>query len=255
MSAALRDSLDVNQKPAFDESITKRQYHSYQPYSNVALGNNDEIRIAINQQDLYTFPAESYLYMQGTINKPATVTEEVLFVNNGAMFLFDEIRYELNSIEIDKIRNPGITTTIKGYISIPHGSVHRYQNAGWDSDGNITGSFELCIPLSHIFGYAEDHRKLIINARQDLILHRAASDVNALKTAKDGCTVTLNKLLWRVPHVHVSDTVRLKLLKTLDSRRSAFAAGNVLNTRICRGRLKFLGPLKPHRIPKNLGTS
>jgi len=32
--------------------------------------------------------------------------------------MFDEIRYELNGVEIDRNRNIGITSTIKNYVSL-----------------------------------------------------------------------------------------------------------------------------------------
>ena len=37
--------------------------------------------------------------------------------NNCMTFLFNEIRYELNSVEIDSNRNVGITSTLKNYAS------------------------------------------------------------------------------------------------------------------------------------------
>lgn len=57
--------LDIADRPVYEESITKFEYHSYQPFSNTALSNNDEIRIAIQHQDLYSLPSESLLYMEG----------------------------------------------------------------------------------------------------------------------------------------------------------------------------------------------
>ena len=46
-------------------------------------------------------------------------------------YLFDEIRYELNGIEIDRCKNVGITSTIKDYISLTHGQSYIMKNAGW----------------------------------------------------------------------------------------------------------------------------
>lgn len=38
------------------------------------------------------------------------------FINNGVAFLFEEIRYEMNGIVVDRVRNPGIISTIKSYL-------------------------------------------------------------------------------------------------------------------------------------------
>ena len=45
------DILNVFQKPLYDESIVKKEYHSYSSYLN-SFKNNDEIRISIQNQDL-----------------------------------------------------------------------------------------------------------------------------------------------------------------------------------------------------------
>lgn len=42
------------------------------------------------------------------------------------------------------------------------------------------GFFDVCIPLSVIFGFAEDYHKIVINAKHKLILSRSKSDVNAV---------------------------------------------------------------------------
>ncbi|XP_050540423.1 uncharacterized protein LOC126905073 [Daktulosphaira vitifoliae] len=223
----MEDILNIHEKPYFEESITKFEYHSYQPFSSNALSNNDEIRIVIQHQDLYTLPSESLLYIEGEIEKSMEVGESVSFVkliNNGIMFLLDEIRYELNSVELDKVRNPGITTCMKGYASFQTANLYRYQNAGWNESGDSKSKFEVCIPLKLIIGFAEDHRKIIINSRQELILHRSSVDINALKCERANDKIKIAKIMWRMPHINVEDSVRLKLLKTLDSRKPLYIA-------------------------------
>ncbi|RLU21311.1 hypothetical protein DMN91_005684 [Ooceraea biroi] len=94
------------------------------------LRYSDEIRIPIQQQDLYTLPCESCLYIEGTFSIVGTSageggdlvahTDQARLVNNCAAFLFDEIRYELNGVEIDRSRNVGITSTFKNYASLTH---------------------------------------------------------------------------------------------------------------------------------------
>jgi len=44
----------------------------------------------------------------------------MLIRNNCVAFIFDEIRYELNGVEIDRSKNVGITSTFKNYVSLSY---------------------------------------------------------------------------------------------------------------------------------------
>ncbi|XP_070159665.1 uncharacterized protein [Polyergus mexicanus] len=119
----MTDILNIEGEPVFDDRIVKIETHTYNPYANTTFEHSDEIRIPIQQQDLYTLPYESFLYIEGKlkINKPAEGFDVVLG-NNCVAFMFDEIRYELDGVEIDRSRNVGITSTLKNYIQwrMPH---------------------------------------------------------------------------------------------------------------------------------------
>jgi len=71
---------------------SSRLRRTYNPFANTTFGYSDEIRILIQQQDLYTLPHESFLYIEGnlTINKPVAGSD-VTFGNNCVAFMFDEI--------------------------------------------------------------------------------------------------------------------------------------------------------------------
>lgn len=113
--------LDISSLPAYDNTIDGIEYHSYKPYVT-SFNKNDEVRIPINQQDLYILPSASTLYLEGTVNviKKDTKQKAVSFefTNNPLLFLFQDIRYELNGVEIDRIKNAGVTTTIKSLLFI-----------------------------------------------------------------------------------------------------------------------------------------
>ena len=47
-----------------DDSIVGLAYHTHLPYTSTTYNSNDEIRIPINQQDVYTLPCESYLHIK-----------------------------------------------------------------------------------------------------------------------------------------------------------------------------------------------
>ncbi|KYN22456.1 hypothetical protein ALC57_05145 [Trachymyrmex cornetzi] len=115
------DILNITGEPIFDDRIVKIETHTYNPFANTTFGYSDEIRIPIQQQDLYTLPCESFLYVEGrlTVKKKNDQTPTTL-VNNCVAFMFDEIRYELNGVEIDRSRNVGISSTLKNYVSLTY---------------------------------------------------------------------------------------------------------------------------------------
>ena len=151
--------------------------------------------------------------------------------NNGLSYIFDQARLELNGIEVDRTRNLGITSTLKGYVSSTPDNYYCYENAGWTFKNttnivNDEGHFTACIPLKYWLGFFEDFKKVLINSRVELILTRTNNDLNCLtvKTSKAATTgsITLNKIIWKIPHVSVDDTERLKLLKIVEKEKSLF---------------------------------
>jgi len=52
------------------------------------------------------------------------------------------------------------------------------RNAGWDPWN--TPNFNFCDPLNMLLGFCEDYRRIVINARHELILIRSHNDNNCL---------------------------------------------------------------------------
>ena len=106
--------LDVLDNPINDNSITRYEYHAYQLFSQSTLDNLDEIRIIIQQVDLYTYPCEIYLYIKGYANfSESESVKSINLTNNFPFFLFAEIRLELNNIVIYQTKNFGVTAALK----------------------------------------------------------------------------------------------------------------------------------------------
>ena len=118
----MADILNIGGEPIFDDRIVKIETHTYNPYANTTFGHSDEIRIPIQQQDLYMLPCESFLNIEGilAIKERRNDESQMKLGNNCVAFMFDEIRYELNGVEIDRCRNAGITSTIKNYVSLTY---------------------------------------------------------------------------------------------------------------------------------------
>lgn len=214
--------LNINDPVNFDDSITKIEYHSYSPFTNT-FKNNDEIRIAIQHQDIYVLPCESLIYIEGKLEcvPETTKTNDAKFTNNAIAYLFEEIRYEINGVEIDHNKNVGLTSTIKNKLSLTENESKMLLNSGWSLNSfspNADGSFNFCLPLKCLLGFAEDYQKIIINAKHELILIRSRTDLNSVYS--QNCTeiaITINKLQWHIPHVTVADKEKLFLLKITES--------------------------------------
>ncbi|KYN12184.1 hypothetical protein ALC57_15650 [Trachymyrmex cornetzi] len=65
--------LNIKDEPIFDDRIVKIETHTYNPFANITFGYSDEIRIPIQQQDLYTLPYESFPYVEEKLMKNIVV--------------------------------------------------------------------------------------------------------------------------------------------------------------------------------------
>ncbi|CAH1100670.1 unnamed protein product [Psylliodes chrysocephalus] len=111
--------LYVTGQPFNDTTIDDYQFYTYQPFITGKLNYNDEIRIPIQDLDAYTLPSKSYLYIEEKLLTDAgKVPTKLQFINNAVAFLFRELRYELNSIVIDYVRDIGLVSTMKNYLSL-----------------------------------------------------------------------------------------------------------------------------------------
>lgn len=213
--------LDIENKAEYSDVITGIEFHTHKPYASSTFKNNDEIRIPISQQDIITAPFDSTLHIVGRVSgkKQDGTAAEVHFVNNAVAFLFDDIRYEIGGVEVDRIKNVGITTTIKNLLSVQQGELESLKNACWLGSGKtekIT-EFSFSVPLHMLLGFAEDYKRVIANVRQELILLRSSTDLNAVHSTNAAEVVLeITGVYWRVPHVTVSDPYRLKLLKMIE---------------------------------------
>ncbi|XP_033226024.1 uncharacterized protein LOC117178706 [Belonocnema kinseyi] len=188
--------------------------------------NSNEIRILVRNQYQCLLPSKTSLYVHERIEKTdgAQVTN-TSFVSNAICYLFEEAIYETNSIEIDRNENVGLTSLMNNYLSLKPGQSCYIQNIGWidlnnnnQSLRNVTGYFDVAIPLSMIFGFAEDYHKIIFNTKNEHILTSSQSDANAiLQTAfLDQYKIEINKIEWLLPNVRLSDSRKLQLQKYIE---------------------------------------
>lgn len=216
--------INVLGVPLSDDNIIKKDYHTYTPYLQ-SFNNNDEIRISIQNQDLYVLPSQSFIYVEGSVEdidnkKLAATSANLRLKNNIVAHLFDEIRYELNGIEIDRTRHLGVSSTIKNYVSLMSMDAHVMENAGWNKidDLNVlNGHFNFYVPLKVLLGLAEDFNKIMLNCKHELILLRSKSDDNLVysTSSTEKPKITIKNISWRIPHVHLSDSSKINMIKII----------------------------------------
>ena len=216
--------LAIDSDAEYSDFLTGSEIHAHQPYAATSFNNNDEIRIPISQQDIITAPFDSSIHISGKISgkKQDQAEATVKLINNGIAFLFEEIRYELAGIIVDHVKNVGITTSIKNLLSARQEESNTFANYGWYGPGkskDVT-EFTFCIPLKLLLGFAEDFKKIVTGVKQELVLLRASSDSNAIiSTDASSVTLEITKIHWRVPHITVTDPVRLTLLKLINTNK------------------------------------
>ncbi|KYN37225.1 hypothetical protein ALC56_08412 [Trachymyrmex septentrionalis] len=124
----------------------------------------------------------------------------------------DLSRFDMNSngVEINRNRNVGITSTIKNYVTVSSDRSVILRNAGWDAQTTAAGYFNFCVPLYVLLGFCENYRRVVINARHELILIRARNDNNCLTgDSATEPTLELFKVQWRMLHVFVIERDKL----------------------------------------------
>ena len=252
----MNDEHILHIKEAFDtdESIRRYEHLQYQPVTGTNLNTTGEIRIVIESQDEIFHPANSYFLIEGQITKAADGTDfadaaKVALVNNGPLFLFSNIKYELSGHEIESLNYPGPATTMKGLLKYSDDyakgqgmnqcwtkdqtdEADQTTNSGFNTrhDYIITkpvpkGSFSFVVPLKHVFGFAEDYDKVTYGLRHVITMVRQ-SDNDAIFRTDDATAgkITLSKISWFMPRVLPNDQERLRLMKTVEAK-SAISVG------------------------------
>ena len=109
-------------------------------------------------------------------------------------------------------------------MSLSRHRADRLQNGSWDRTGVTLNKqdFNFCVPLSLLLGFCENYKRIMINARHELVLIRSRSDTNCI-VATPPVTIhpkiELFKVQWRMPHITLNEINKLSLLRTLESGR------------------------------------
>lgn len=226
--------LNIGTLAIRDDTIIKKEFYPYAPYTNT-FNNSDEIRIAIQSKDSLLLPCESYIYMRIVANTEGVHNEddqEITFVKNYVSFLFNDVRYELNGVEIDRLRNVGLSSTIKLMTASRASHLNGYSafcesmEISSPRSANIANSkdYDVVLPLSVWFGFCDDYRKIIINCKHELILNRSRDTLDCVTGGSDNAahariTLRITKMQWKMPHITLSDSVKLGMMNYLSKNR------------------------------------
>ncbi|XP_065660210.1 uncharacterized protein LOC136084055 [Hydra vulgaris] len=206
---AISDVLNFTETPIIDEGIERYEFH--EPVAHTNLNREGEIRINIEQQDLFTLPSEAFLLFEGRLLKADGTAyanaDAVSLTNSGIMHLFSQITYQLSNQEVESDYHLGQATTMLGMLKYPND----FQLA--------QGLNQLCIPLKHIFGFFEDYNKVIYEFKHTLTLVRKSDDDAIFRVAAVAAgQVNLDKISLFIPHVIPSDVERNNLYKAIESK-------------------------------------
>lgn len=214
--------FDIFRQPVFDESIQKVETRTYYPFVK-SFQPNDVVEIVINQGDAFLLMYDAAIYIKGSLKKTAG-NGKVEFINNAGAFFFDSISYELNGKEVDNVRDPGIVSTIRGYLCYSKEDSARLITAGWNypsvAYSNKDGEFSMRIPLSHLLSLFDDY-KFVVCGKQTIRLTRARHDNNCMviSPGADGSVtkaeLKIDTIELKVKHIIPNDTIKLNLLQAI----------------------------------------
>ena len=236
-----------------DDSIDKYEEIAYEPVAGTNLNApGQDIRLTIETQDIFTHPSESYLIIEGRLlrgdNNSYGNNDLVSITNNGMMFLFKRIRYDLSGQDIENVMNVGQATTMLGLLKYPDDFSKSkglnqlwYKdttpnaedtNLGWEvrrfqiiRNSDPRGTFSFRIPLKHIFGFCEDYDKVVYGLKHNLTLTRNGDNDAIFRVANDAAgnpvpagKIVLSKITWFMPHVMPADNDKMELYKIIERK-------------------------------------
>ncbi|XP_068991483.1 uncharacterized protein [Neodiprion pinetum] len=159
--------LSIQTPVVFDESIAHQEIHAHKPYTSSTFNNSDEIRITVQHQDSCVLPSKSSLHISGKLLKSdGTAAAITTPVNNAICHLFED--------PAERFR------FAQHWSKLAYGKCWMARCSGNQKITDVNGNFDVVIPLSMILDFAEDYRKVIVNAKHELILTRSKSDSTAI---------------------------------------------------------------------------
>lgn len=237
-----------------DTGIARYDVFRYEPQNGVSLNTDSGmIQFDMFQSNSYQLPSRAYLQFEGRLTKADGTawldTDNVTLVNNAMMYLFRSMKLMINSTTIEEVSYPGQITSMMGYLKYSD-DFQKAQglNQLWYKDTSTTaaidtntgfavrqayiiqsptnkGTFQFCVPLSHIFGFCEDYTKVIYGYRMFLQLVRNTDNDAIFRgvtaPADVAGKVTLNNIYLYMPYLIPDIVPKAELERMRASSESA----------------------------------
>ena len=255
----MNSMLQIDEETQVDDSIQSYKRFAYLPISGTNLNNANPIVIRVENSDNYFRPCDSEIEFEGKVVKEngdnyAKAEAKLTLINNGLMYLFDNIKYELSSTEIESVYQPGQATTMFGLLTknlnfndsgglnslwLPDDDdgTAKADNEGYNTrrkllfSNNVvavaaedpnSGSFRFSVKLEDIFGFATDYRRVMYGFVHTLTLVRNVNHNDAMFGEADAAAgkVEFSKISWILPNVEPSQVANYELVKLINEQRT-----------------------------------
>ena len=253
----MNSMLKIADESQVDDSIQSYKRFAFLPISGTNLNNANPIVIRVENSDNYFRPCDSELEFEGKVLKAdgnvyKKAEAKLTLINNGLMYLFDNIKYDLSSTEIETVYQPGQATTMFGLLTKNQNYNHggglnscwvpdddmgeaKEENAGWETRRKMlfvnnviaaedpnSGSFRFSVRLEDIFGFATDYHRVMYGFVHTLTLIRNVNHDDAMFGAADAIKgkVEFSKISWILPHVTPSQVTNYELVKLINEQRT-----------------------------------
>ena len=255
----MNSMLQIDEETQVDDSIQSYKRFAYLPISGTNLNNANPIVIRVENSDNYFRPCDSEIEFEGKVVKAngdnyAKAEAKLTLINNGLMYLFDNIKYELSSTEIESVYQPGQATTMFGLLTknlnfndsgglnslwLPDDDdgTAKTDNGGYETrrkllfSNNVvavaaedpnSGSFRFSVKLEDIFGFATDYRRVMYGFVHTLTLVRNVNHNDAMFGEADAAAgkVVFSKISWILPNVEPSQVANYELVKLINEQRT-----------------------------------
>ena len=255
----MNSMLQIDEETQVDDSIQSYKRFAYLPISGTNLNNANPIVIRVENSDNYFRPCDSEIEFEGKVVKAdgtdyKKAEAKLTLINNGLMYLFDNIKYELSSTEIESVYQPGQATTMFGLLTknlnfndsgglnslwLPDDDdgTAKAGNGGYetrrkllfsnnvvaaDAEDPNSGSFRFSVKLEDIFGFATDYRRVMYGFVHTLTLVRNVNHNDAMFGEADAAAgkVEFSKISWILPNVEPSQVANYELVKLINEQRT-----------------------------------
>ena len=255
----MNSMLQIDEETQVDDSIQSYKRFAYLPISGTNLNNANPIVIRVENSDNYFRPCDSEIEFEGKVVKAngtdyTKAEAKLTLINNGLMYLFDNIKYELSSTEIESVYQPGQATTMFGLLTknlnfndsgglnslwLPDDDdgTAKTDNGGYETrrkllfSNNVvavtaedpnSGSFRFSVKLEDIFGFATDYRRVMYGFVHTLTLVRNVNHNDAMfgETGAEAGKVEFSKISWILPNVEPSQVANYELVKLINEQRT-----------------------------------